>query len=149
NSVAQAMQQGKLVVLSTGDGADAPVSEDIVADHAYAVVGYAPTSTTPFTLFNPWGLISRNPQPIVVSFDSASLQENFGKSYSVGSPGAAPVRNVKPAWILDAPVAQPTEPLLEAADNRFENLTMETTKTAGIDSLDPYYVWISGDGESA
>jgi hypothetical protein len=48
---AGAWNAGQLVVLSTSS----PASSNILGDHAYALVGYDPSSATPYLLFNPWG----------------------------------------------------------------------------------------------
>jgi hypothetical protein len=53
NTVAADMAAGKLVVIATGNMvADA----NIVNNHAYAVIGYNPYSSLPFTVFSPWGI---------------------------------------------------------------------------------------------
>ena len=52
-SVASAWQAGQLIVLGSGD---TPYASYVYNNHAYAVVGYNPSSTLPFTLFNPWGI---------------------------------------------------------------------------------------------
>ena len=44
---------GKFVVITTPSSD--PVSSKIVGWHAYALVGYNPSSSQPFTVFNPWG----------------------------------------------------------------------------------------------
>src|SRR5262249_35895971 len=49
--VANAWNAGQLIVFGTGS----PSDPQVVGGHCYALVGYAPTSTTPFTVFNPWG----------------------------------------------------------------------------------------------
>jgi hypothetical protein len=49
--ISGAWNAGDLVVLDT----TTPTSSYIVGSHAYAVVGYNPSSSTPFELFNPWG----------------------------------------------------------------------------------------------
>jgi hypothetical protein len=50
-SVASAWTGGQLIVLCTSS----PSSPLIVERHCYAVVGYDPSSSTPFELYNPWG----------------------------------------------------------------------------------------------
>jgi uncharacterized protein YccT (UPF0319 family) len=49
---AAAWNSGKFVVLCTPPN---PSNEYIVGDHAYAMVGYNASSSTPFTMYNPWG----------------------------------------------------------------------------------------------
>ncbi len=51
-NIAGAWNAGELIVIWTGDN---PVSPYIVPDHAYAVVGYNPSSNMPFEVYNPWG----------------------------------------------------------------------------------------------
>jgi hypothetical protein len=51
SDVASAWNAGQLIVLSTSS----PISSYIVGSHAYAVVGYDPSSYLPFEVFNPWG----------------------------------------------------------------------------------------------
>jgi hypothetical protein len=50
--VAQALAQGNLIVLGTGNSTGSP---HIETTHAYAVIGYN-ANTQMFTLFNPWGV---------------------------------------------------------------------------------------------
>jgi hypothetical protein len=49
--IANAWNAGAFVVLST----NSPSSSLLVSDHAYALVGYNPSSSLPFQVFNPWG----------------------------------------------------------------------------------------------
>lgn len=51
-NIAAAWNAGKLIVLGTGA---TPASSYIVPGHAYAVVGYNPSSSMPFQEYNPWG----------------------------------------------------------------------------------------------
>jgi hypothetical protein len=51
SDVASAWNAGKMVVLCTST----PASSYIVGDHCYAMVGYNPSSSQPFEIFNPWG----------------------------------------------------------------------------------------------
>jgi hypothetical protein len=51
--LATAMSHGKLVVLATGNSTGNP---NIEHNHAYAIVGYNPSASQPFTVFNPWGI---------------------------------------------------------------------------------------------
>jgi hypothetical protein len=53
NDVAKAWQAGQLIVLGTGS---TPLPSYIESNHAYAMVGYTPSSALPFSLFNPWGV---------------------------------------------------------------------------------------------
>jgi Calpain family cysteine protease len=61
--VAQALQEGKLVVVLS-DSSDSILNNQVVPGHAYAVIGYNGSSSTPFELYNPWGVGSyTNYQP--------------------------------------------------------------------------------------
>jgi hypothetical protein len=51
SNVASAWNAGKFIVLGT----DSPSNPDFVKDHDYAVVGYDPSRSYPFQIFNPWG----------------------------------------------------------------------------------------------
>jgi len=56
NSIASAMNSGQLVVLGSSPNAgDNLIVGDSTGTHAYAVVGYDPSSSEPFELYNPWG----------------------------------------------------------------------------------------------
>ena len=52
SDVAGAWNAGKYIVLGTSQS---PPDSHIVGDHAYALVGYNPANSQPFTVFNPWG----------------------------------------------------------------------------------------------
>ncbi len=59
SSVAAAWNAGQLVVLCTSPSAnDNLIVGDSSGTHAYAVVNYAPSSSNPFELYNPWGISS-------------------------------------------------------------------------------------------
>jgi hypothetical protein len=51
SDVASAWNAGKFIVLGT----DSPSNPGFVKDHDYAVVGYDPSRSYPFHIFNPWG----------------------------------------------------------------------------------------------
>jgi hypothetical protein len=51
-NIAAAWNAGELIVIGTGGST---ADSRIVTGHAYAVVGYNPSSTMPFEIFNPWG----------------------------------------------------------------------------------------------
>ncbi len=60
DDIADALDSGKLVCLGT-PGKDAwgnlpDIDSHLAPGHAYAVVGYDPSSSYPFHVFNPWGL---------------------------------------------------------------------------------------------
>jgi hypothetical protein len=58
-SIAQAWNSGKLIVLDTST----PTNSCIVSNHAYAMVGYNPSSNQPFAIYNPWGTDSNGWAP--------------------------------------------------------------------------------------
>jgi hypothetical protein len=51
SDVASAWKAGKFIVIGT----DSPSNPGFVKDHDYAVVGYDPSRSQPFLVFNPWG----------------------------------------------------------------------------------------------
>ena len=53
SNITAAWTAGDLIVLGTTAGGNG-----IDGNHAYAMVGYNPASSTPFELYNPWGLTS-------------------------------------------------------------------------------------------
>jgi len=58
-NIASAWNAGQLIVLGSSPNAnDNLVVGDSQGTHAYAVVGYNATSSTPFELYNPWGISS-------------------------------------------------------------------------------------------
>jgi hypothetical protein len=81
-NIAAAWNAGKLIVLT----ATYPPSPYIVGSHIYAVVGYDPTSSQPFKVFNPWGtnssgwaLSTNNGQQVWGLFNANAgfLSQNF------------------------------------------------------------------------
>ena len=56
----RAWNAGKLICLTASN----PPSPYIVGTHIYAVVGYDPTSSQPFKVFNPWGTNSSGWAPL-------------------------------------------------------------------------------------
>jgi hypothetical protein len=52
--IAAALQEGELVCIDTPDSSD--IDSHLVPGHCYAVVGYNPSSSMPFEVFNPWGI---------------------------------------------------------------------------------------------
>jgi hypothetical protein len=89
SDIAADWNAGQLIVLGTPDG---PSSGYIVSDHYYALVGYDPSSSTPFSVFNPWGTDSSGWAPGyyhghtvygLFSADDVFLSKNFAEE-SVG-----------------------------------------------------------------
>ena len=56
SAIATAWKQGQFIVFNT----TTPANNSIVENHVYALVGYNPSSTQPFELFNPWGTAETN-----------------------------------------------------------------------------------------
>jgi hypothetical protein len=82
SNIAAAWNSGELIVLGTAN----PSSSYIVGDHAYAVVGYNPSSSMPYQVYNPWGTTSSgwaqgtyNGKPVYGLFvaNGAFLSQNF------------------------------------------------------------------------
>jgi hypothetical protein len=90
NDVANAWNQGKLVVLCTPNN---PNSSYIVGSHCYAVVGYNFASGLPFEVFNPWGTDSNGWAPGqsgkiygLFNANGAFLSQNFDvESFGLGT----------------------------------------------------------------
>jgi hypothetical protein len=91
-NIASAWTAGQLIVLWT----TTPVSPLIVASHAYAVVGYNPSSSQPYEIYNPWGTTSSgmalgDPEVYGLFYAGAAfLSQNFAWQ-SIGTGAAADV----------------------------------------------------------
>jgi hypothetical protein len=79
-NLVSAWNAGELIVLATS----APDSSYIASPHAYALVGYNPSSNLPFTVFNPWGTDANGWAPNkantkygLFTADAAFLSKNF------------------------------------------------------------------------
>lgn len=71
----RSFRQHRPVVLTTLED---PVSDHIVSDHVYAMVGYDAATRT-FELFNPWGIINNNSdKPGFNSLTFDEIVQNFG-----------------------------------------------------------------------
>ena len=69
------MEAGDLVCLISDSSG---INSNLVTDHCYAVVGYDPSSSSPFELFNPWGAGSAGSGVWeFVDADGAALEANF------------------------------------------------------------------------
>ena len=110
NDVASAMQQGKLVVVGTGDTV---ANSHIAHNHEYAVVGYDPSSSMPFTVFNPWGVYGDG-NSIWGTFtaNGPALEENFVAATLAGStaPGANLAGSPMMACAFDTAPPAPSSP---------------------------------------
>jgi Calpain family cysteine protease len=105
SDVAKDWQGGDLIVLCTPTGLS---SSQIVGDHCYAMIGYNPSSSSPFELFNPWGL--KGPADEYKQLDqfwasSRTLASNFDSMGYVGSAldQLDPGTNAVPPRRTDAP----------------------------------------------
>ena len=59
SNIAAAWTAGQLIVLgSSSNASDNLIVGDANETHAYAMVGYSASSSTPFELYNPWGISS-------------------------------------------------------------------------------------------
>jgi calpain family cysteine protease len=85
-NVADAWTGGKLIALGT---VSSPASSTLVPDHAYAVVDYDPSSSSPFVLYNPWGLngltMSGQFRPGLVAATTSSLAQDFRLDTTCGA----------------------------------------------------------------
>jgi hypothetical protein len=72
-SIAQAYRNGWLVVLGT----DNPNNSLYVPHHEYAMVGYDPTSTMPFYVYNPWGFGASAAHPGLLQANGPAVEDNF------------------------------------------------------------------------
>jgi hypothetical protein len=118
NNVAQALQQGKLVVLGTGNTVANPYIEH---NHAYAVVAYNSSSSQPFAMFNPWGINGGNDngqfKSGTFSADSALLNANFVYWAATGYAPESPVGR-RITTISSVGGARPSVPLAAEPDGR-------------------------------
>ncbi len=55
--IAAALQAGDLVCIGSDSSG---INSELVPDHCYAVIGYNPSSSMPFEVFNPWGVRTSN-----------------------------------------------------------------------------------------
>ena len=81
-NIAAAWTAGNLIVISTSN----PSSPYVVGNHAYAVVNYTASSSTPFEVFNPWGTDSSGWAPghkVYGLFPATAtfLSQNFTSQY--------------------------------------------------------------------
>src|SRR5271166_5806577 len=91
--IAAALQAGDLVCIGTPDSSD--IDSYLVPGHCYAVVGYNPSSTMPFEVFNPWGINNSRADGVwgLLIANGAFLEANFDTGGVAGSaaPGSGPV----------------------------------------------------------
>ncbi len=86
--IAAALQAGDLVCIGTPGSSD--IDSNLVSGHCYAVVGYNPSSSMPFEVFNPWGLNTAQADGVWGLFiaNGAFLEANFDTWGAAGT--AAP-----------------------------------------------------------
>ena len=93
--IAAAMQAGDLVCIGTPDSSD--IDSYLVPGHCYAVVGYNPSSSMPFEVFNPWGIntyANSDGQTYGAFFAGGGFLEANFESWGVAgsaAPGSGPV----------------------------------------------------------
>jgi hypothetical protein len=75
-NLAAAWNAGDYIVIATGA---TTANSAIVSDHAYAVVGYTASSSTPFEVYNPWGTVQASEAHVYGLFNAsaATLSQNF------------------------------------------------------------------------
>ena len=101
SDIAADLKDGNLVCINTPNSSD--IESHLVPDHCYAVVGYNPSSSMPFELFNPWGIntYSETGGKTYGSFVAGGgyLEANFTTYAFAASaaPGPAPQGAVLPA----------------------------------------------------
>src|SRR5262249_54259460 len=72
-AIIDAFEQGRPVAFGTNPS---PPSSEIVADHAYAMLGYD-ANTQQFELFNPWGLHNVGDMPGIVHLTFDEITANY------------------------------------------------------------------------
>jgi len=108
SNVTAAWQANDYVVLATGT---VPGGSSLISDHAYAMIGYSPSSNTPVTLFNPWGIIygevNVGTSILSTSFQFAASAGTALGSSPLSSPIATPAQTVRSAMPPISSVAVP------------------------------------------
>ena len=125
--IAAAMQAGDLVCIGTPNSSD--IDPYLVPGHCYAIVGYNPSSSMPFEVFNPWGIntFSKTGGQTWGAFvsDGAFLEENFASWGVVGT--AAPGAGSRNAMLsADSPASD----LIENADELAALLAAHSSQPA-------------------
>jgi hypothetical protein len=137
NDIAGAWNAGGFIVMGSDSS---PQSSGIVADHAYAVVGYNPASSMPFTVFNPWGAsssgwISGNGETVYGLFAASAgfLSANFNsESFGAAAVGGAVAQlpggsGTVQTVATSAPAATPSAPPPQTAPSESALLTPQIT----------------------
>jgi hypothetical protein len=103
--IAAALQAGDLVCIGTPDSSN--IDPQLVGGHCYAVIGYDPSSSLPFEVFNPWGVrtYSMTGGQTYGLFDANGtfLEDNFvsggvagsAADHAAGSLDSTPSRTIK------------------------------------------------------
>jgi len=113
NVLSSAWEANDLIVLST----ESPSDSQIVGSHCYAMVGYNPSSSNPFQMYNPWGttasgwapgytnskygLFSANATFIEKNFSSQSLECGAGTLHNFASSATKPATGYDAIGTLD------------------------------------------------
>jgi hypothetical protein len=128
----------ELVLLSTGT---VTAGSNLVANHCYAMVGYNAASSTPITLFNPWGIGYGEPS-VATSALTASFQfeaaagsalEPNGHTTPVSSPLVVAIRDT--ATSVSSPAPVPTKSIANANTPGVEH----DSATQSTRSLDAFF----------
>ncbi len=142
--IATAWNAGQLIVLGT----TTPASSYIVPDHAYPVVGYNASSSTPFQIYNPWGtnaagwaLGTYNGHQVYGLFnaDATFVLDNFvdqsiGSGMAPGLAGLGGAQESAGAWdVNSSPPAAGTDLRYQAAVPTANNPSLPAASTP-----DPY-----------
>ncbi len=149
SNIAADWQADKLVLLSTGA---VPAGSDLVANHCYAMVAYNATSSTPITLFNPWGVASGEP-----SVAMSTLTESFEFEAAVGSalnpnshalpiPGLLAMAPPGAATSVAAPVPLQAESIADAKTPSVEH-DLATHSTRAVDEFFASWIHPLGAGD--
>ncbi|MBV8126267.1 MAG: hypothetical protein JO114_01225 [Planctomycetaceae bacterium] len=131
--IAAALQAGDLVCIGTPDSSD--IDSYLVPGHCYAVVGYNPSSTMPFEVFNPWGIntysVTNGATWGYFTSNGAFLEQNFvtGGVAGTAAPGAGPVNAMLSPNSLDrGAVANTNELMAITVDTNSITSTHESLK---------------------
>jgi len=86
-NIAAAWNSNKFIEFGTTAAGDPGL---VVGEHAYAMVNYSPSLSTPFTLYNPWGLSGAASStgvhyPGLIEVSAAGLQEYFAYDTVAGA----------------------------------------------------------------
>jgi hypothetical protein len=137
---------GKLVVLSTGDSV--PSGSGLVADHCYAMTGYNPASSTPISLFNPWGAQASQPSvsltTLTTSFQFAAAAGSAPPSDSYTTSIANEFSPIAAVEVVASPVPVTTQSVPTSKGSRSTTAPEVVPSEANCD-IDQFFAnWMSG-----